>query len=76
MLSLPEFLQLMTSAQEAIVEGHGPPAWMNETQMFWLPQQQQVGQGLSDLMLLGAGNQEPCFTVQPLALLAKAHISC
>jgi hypothetical protein len=42
-LTLPQFLDLMTSAQESIVNGSGPPAWMNETQMFWLPQQQQVG---------------------------------
>lgn len=42
-LTTPQFLDMMTSAQEAITNGDGPPAWMNETQIFWLPQTQQVG---------------------------------
>jgi hypothetical protein len=41
-LTTPQFLEMMTSAQEATTNGDGPPAWMNETQIFWLPQTQQV----------------------------------
>jgi hypothetical protein len=41
-LTSRQFLELVTSAQEAVVKGDGPPAWMNETQIFWLPQTQQV----------------------------------
>jgi len=42
-LTTRQFLDLMTSAQEAVVSTGTPPAWMNETQIFWLPQTQQVG---------------------------------
>lgn len=41
-LTTPQFLDLLTSAQEGIAKGEAPPAWMNETQFFWLPQTQQV----------------------------------
>jgi hypothetical protein len=41
-LSVPEFLTLVQSAQEVWTASGNPPAWMNDTQVFWLPQQHQV----------------------------------
>lgn len=40
-LSVPQFLQLLDDAQRMWVDQRLAAAWLNETQIFWLSQQQQ-----------------------------------
>lgn len=41
-LNPEQFLTLMQSAQEDVEKGGSPPAWVQETEAFWVVQKHQV----------------------------------